>query len=101
MKVNLQINAHNTVEMNFFAPVFKSEIIQSDKNAMTIRLLNNEISELLTKGTACIAEYRGNPERHIVIRKAFSENGWRYLTCRFVKRPEKDAEKEILTRSPL
>jgi hypothetical protein len=97
MKVNLQINAHNTVEMNFFSPVFKSEIIQSDKKSLTIRMLNNEISELLTRGTACIAEYRGNPERHIVIQKAFSENGWRYLTCRFAKR----SEEEIRTRSPL
>jgi hypothetical protein len=81
MPVNLKINMHDSVEMNFYPSIFKSEIIQENSRTLTVRMINDEVSALLAEGVECIVENGDRPGRTVVIKKAVCENGWRLLTC--------------------
>ena len=81
MPVNLKITMHDSVEINFYPSIFKSEINQQNGWKLTIRMINDEVSALLAEGVECIVENGGRPDRTVVIKKAVCENGWRLLTC--------------------
>lgn len=82
--INLRAVINDRLEVNFHSAVYRSTALAAGERSVRVRLINNDLSRLLSADMNCIIEFLDRDARSAVIRGITGENGWLLLECEFL-----------------
>ena len=88
LDISLRAVINDRLEVNFHSAVYHGMAAALDERSVVIRLLNNDLSRLLSANMKCVIEFEGCGLSSAMINNIESENGWLVLKCGLLKKEE-------------